>query len=378
MKQINYLEVDTPMGYKSISVYHGDIMAMEKSADILFVSVFSGGLVPLPGTLLGSLKKAGIDARDLHDNKVYDFTQGLNTWLSQSIEDKPFKRILFFEMRGNRELKPDQDEIEMMLENLFLSLLIISKKGIPVRDIVLPVLGTGNQKLDQKKVIPLLLKITERFLNEIENLTTVCFVELDEIKAKSLSNGINRVLGRPKINLDSVKYGKNTRKRLLEKSTYVYEKLMPGEQLFMDLSRAMGNKSTKYHEVGILGRRALEFILKDIDSDHELQLYDLILKARQFGVPLQLISYMHLIRSFGNLSAHFNVEEDTIKPNLNEEDLMINLLALEKVLEFWIKNRGHFTERGVKSNITNSVSIRSATYFVNEMIRLPSPAKNQC
>lgn len=96
MEQLNFLEVETLKGYKSISVYNGDILSFEEPVDILFVSIFRGGLVPRPGTLLGSLYDAGIDANKLSKNKEYDFSKGLNTWLSQPLSGFSFKRILFF------------------------------------------------------------------------------------------------------------------------------------------------------------------------------------------------------------------------------------------------------------------------------------------
>ncbi|HRW86769.1 MAG TPA: DUF4145 domain-containing protein [Bacteroidales bacterium] len=339
MKQLNYLEVETSNGYKSISVYHGDILTLEKPADILFVSIFSGGLIPLPGTLLGSLKEAGIDPRELYENKLYDFTKGLNTWLSQPLEDKPFIRVMFFEMRHNRNSSPDRQEIELMLENLFLSLLIISKKGIPVENIVMPVLGAGHQKIDQKKIIPSLLKITERFLNEIGNLKSIYFIEKDARKAKALSSGINKVLGRMKIDLESVKFGRSIRRSISRRAAYISTTLFPGEEEFLKLRETIEDDESQYYQVGILARRTLEFILKDVFSDDNMQLNDMIRMSRDFGFPAHIVSYMHLIRSFGNLSAHTTFKSDSIKPSMNEEDLMINLLAIDKVLEFWKENR---------------------------------------
>lgn len=354
MKQLNYLEVETSNGYKSISVYHGDILTLEKPADILFVSIFSGGLIPLPGTLLGSLKEAGIDPRELYENKLYDFTKGLNTWLSQPLEDKPFIRVMFFEMRHNRNSSPDRQEIELMLENLFLSLLIISKKGIPVENIVMPVLGAGHQKIDQKKIIPSLLKITERFLNEIGNLKSIYFIEKDARKAKALSSGINKVLGRMKIDLESVKFGRSIRRSISRRTANIIITLFPDEELFSQLKDTIEDDKSQYYQVGILARRTLEFILKDVFSNNGIQLNDMIFKARDSGFPLQIISYMHLIRSFGNLSAHNTVRADSIKSYFNEEDLMINLLAVDKVLEFWKEKRDQ-----LKSEISKSINEHS-------------------
>ncbi len=210
---------------------------------------------------------------------------------------------------------------------------------MPIENVVLPILGTGNQGLNEVNVIPLLLAISEKFLNELDNLQTITFIEKDLKKAKFLSEGINKALGRLEINLDSVTFSKNIKKEISRKLKYVHEHLLPGNLLCIESREVIENNESLYYQIGILGRRMLELIMIDIFSGEQHALYTLIIMAKDAGVPDWIVSYMHLIRQFVNTSAHYNSDYLTLKSVFNEKDLMINLLAIDKVLGFWIENR---------------------------------------
>lgn len=251
-------------------------------------------------------------------------------------------------MRNFEEGIPENEGIEVIFENLFLSLMVLSRKGIPVKNVVLPVLGTGNQRLKEAKVIPLLLKLAEKFLNELDNLQSITFIEKDLNKAIMLSEGINKALGRLDIRLESVTFGNSIRNEISGKIIRIRKQISQQNGLFNELNIAIEDNNSRYYHIGILGRRVLELILHDIIPETRQSLNDMIRITRLIGVPGWIISYMHLIRAFGNISAHYNSENETLKSSFNKEDLMINLLAIDKILEFWIENREEL-KRGVKS-----------------------------
>lgn len=339
MGKLNYIELETSKGYKSISVLHGDILKITDQVDIMIVSIFKGGLTPIPGTLLGDLSNSGIDSVKLHKDMAFNFCKGLNTWLSQTIEGHPFKRILFFEMRSFLGNTLEKEGIEVVFENLFLTLMILEKKGIPIKKVAMPLLGTGNQNLDMAKVISLLLSLTERFLNELDTLQSISFVEKDNKKARSMSQEIDKALGRLEIRLNSVSYGKNVRKSIVDKLVKIQQKGFPDGHILNELEIAIKDNDSRYYQIGILGRRTLEFVLHDIVPGNDQTLYDKLNKLKDEGIADWTLSYMHLIRVFGNTSAHHKAEASVLKSSFNEEDLLLNLISIEKVLGFWIENR---------------------------------------
>jgi len=342
MERINYLEVETSKGIKTISVFHGDIIKMHETVDILFVSIFHGGLSPIPDTLLGSLSQSGIDIVKLYKKMAFNFRKGLNTWVSTPLSGYPFKRILFVEMRTLRgDIKPGE-EMEEIFENLFLSLMILEKKGVPVSKVAMPLLGTGNQNLKQEKIIPLLLSLTQRFLDEIDSLQNIYIIEKNSQKALSLSEEFNKSLGRADLRLNSVSIKKNVRKSIISKISIIRNNNFPDNNIFDELINIMLDNESRSYQIGILGRRTLEFILGDLISEAGIPIFQKIVTLKERGIAEWIISYMHLLRVFGNESAHQQPEKLRIPSLPAESDLQMNLLALDQILEFWIKNREKF------------------------------------
>lgn len=355
MERLNYLEVEANRKIKSISVIHGDILHLEDPIDILFVSIFCGGLSPIPGTLLGHLFESGIDVRKLNKNMALDFRNGLNTWLSIPLSGYAFKRILFFEMQGIFGGIKDGASMEEIFENLFLTLMIIEKKGIPVGRVAMPLLGTGNQKLKQEQVIPILLSTIKRFLDEIESLENVFIIEKNLLKATSLSEETNKYLRRADLRLNIVSFRRNTRKSILNNIKKIQNHNFPDSNIFNELINAMNDNESRSYQVGILGRRLLEFILNDLVPGTGFSVYQRIQLSKEKGIAEWIISYMHLIRIFGNESAHQQSESLRIPSLPDEEDLMMNLVAINRILEFWLSYR----ENSIfKFNINEEIEIQ--------------------
>jgi hypothetical protein len=64
----------------------------------------------------------------------------------------------------------------------------------------------------------------------------------------------------------------------------------------------------------------------------------------QKNIASWVISYMHIIRTFGNLAVHSQAKAVVRPPAFDEKDFIIFLICLNRVLDFWVWFRSNRKE----------------------------------
>jgi len=306
MQLINQIPLETERGLRSIELYQGNITQIPFPADLLAISAFRSDYIPVRGTVISALSQdLNISVQELRQNCAFDLTTPMGIWVSKEISSKQFRRILCVELIGSGL------ELKELLENVFVGIAILEAKGITVGSMVLPILGAGSQELEPSEVISSLLPSTRRAIEQSVNLQRIAFVEMNPERASKLNAALDNFLGRSTITLPKKPLIQNLRADILN-TVSKNESLVPEghRNLLQEVRRVLGAETARSFEVGILGRRLVEFVVDDF-LERKKTRPDLIEKIDRLGdqgVASWVRGYMHVLRILGNEAAH---EKDT-------------------------------------------------------------------
>ena len=187
MKPLYSVEVSTPYGNKSISVYNNDITTFDLPIDVLTTSAFFRIYAPSRGTIFGALFNHGIDARALANDPLIDLRDIGNVWLSKEISPNGNIRHLgcieLTGTNGNTVVKANEKGIIRNLKSYFYMLDIASNTGISIKSLALPLLGTGNQRTPVAMTMIPIISECLAFLKRNASIENIYFVEKNEEKA---------------------------------------------------------------------------------------------------------------------------------------------------------------------------------------------------
>lgn len=339
MRQINAMQIETRWGYKTFELYRGDITRLDPGVDLLAVSVLAGDYYPLRNTVIGALhENFGINLTALLQDCEFDLRSAFNCWISKEIPNPVFKRLLCVEM-----LDPDSS-IDEVIQNMFVALSILEAKGILVQEFASPLVGTGALAIDPVAVIKPLLNYSLEYLHRSASLKRIRFVTRGEQHAAQLDAAMNNVLGRVRVMLPHGEFAEAVRHQILDSIERTVA-LDQGQnaRLFTDMRRVIANPESRSFELGIIARKWVEFLTDDILGDPQpAPLFVKLGKIEKLSTPniaQWMISYMHMVRIFGNEGAHEKDTEHRIPAALDETDLKICLLCMCRLLDFWLASQ---------------------------------------
>jgi Domain of unknown function (DUF4145) len=331
---LNLIEVSTPWGFRAFELYHGSITRLDFKVDVLAISAFVGKYEPDPGTVVRALlDDCQISVKELARAREYDLQANLGCWVARAVPNDKFERILCVEITGS------QFSLSEVIQNLFITLSILEMKGVEVRTLALPVLGAGNQKLDAALVIKELLASAIKYLNHSRGLRKIMFVAYDEERASQLNRAMNETLDRVKVVLPKGELVNNIRQGILQ-SLERAALLMDGDahELLNNVRRIMTPEQSRSFEIGIAARRVVEFIVADImPQPKKFDLLGRIDNLKGCDIADWIRSYMHVLRIFGNESAHERQKTGRQPYSLSETDVVLCLFCLQRVLDFWVE-----------------------------------------
>ncbi|MBP6872893.1 MAG: DUF4145 domain-containing protein [Bacteroidales bacterium] len=336
MQLINIHEIESVYGNKTIELYYGDLTQMDFPVDCIVASAYRGGYHPTKGSLLGALHyNLGILAEDLMDHIDINLAEPLNVWISKELDHYDFKRLAFVEIVGTYQ------PFEQSIRNLFSLVRICEVYDIELNSIAMPILGTGQQRIPPEMIMPVLLEHSIKALQQVTHLRKVIFVELNEQKLLSLDQSMNNYLQRQPAILHGVPKTEFSQKVIDELlNNLVKLKAIIGQEqksTINDLSYKLNSDESRIFEIGILARKLIELMVRDIlKQDHSFEeLSTSIRKLHEKNIALWIISYLHLIRIFGNISAHSDSSIPTTPKEMNENDFNNLLFCLNRVTDFW-------------------------------------------
>lgn len=341
MKRLNVVEFEKTNGYCSVEIYNGDITSINQNVDLLVVSAFKNSFVPSEGTVIGALYNThNIDLKKLFNEEKLDLRESLNCWVTNKHNIELYKNILVAELLSYSNKSTN---IKTIFKNLFISISVLEQLGTKVKSIAMPALGTGNQNLYIKEAINALISELKIFLRKETCIEKVLFIEKDEGKSLKISKSLDVTLNRIEIHLPVNDLVKNTKDEILttiQKHGSTDFTSSDTYKLFRETIHSNNIKSIVY---GISCRRLTEKLLDDIYQDNkefkELSLFMKIKKMSELNIAKWIISYLHVIRIFGNESAHEINSDNQIPKTIGERDLSLLLFSMQRIVEFWVNNK---------------------------------------
>lgn len=358
MALVNLFEIETPSGYKAVELHSGDLTKIDEKIDAIVVSAFKNGYSPTPGTLLGSLlENCNLNLKNLAQDPELDLRSALNVWISKRIDNQNFVRIICIEII---DLISEEKEIEKAVKNLFSLIALADSQDLKIESIALPFIGTGNQGIDPGLILPRLMELSKRSLENLACLKKIIFYEKDEKKITILNDSLNKYLKRSDFETSTYSL-ENFQLTIKDDLLRYLIKLKsdpiissPGiTETITDLIEKIKQNQIKPFEIGVLSRRLVEFIVKDVleVKSFTKDLSYSINEMKSKDIASWVISYLHILRTFGNVAAHSSEANSYRPPTMNEKDLITLFICLNRSLDFWLWYRNFRNSQFVENNL---------------------------
>lgn len=184
-------------GVKRLRIFCGDICAAREDYDVVVCSAFKNDYLPFRSTLVGALyRDCKIDVAELARTPEIDL-RTMGSWLSKETGGK-FRRVACVELIDWDNPLTRQYQDGIMLKGAFSTLRFILEhanlRGIPVRSVILPVLGAGGQRVETCYIVGPLAHQCVQALHTIDGLECITFCERSEDKARELARCLEQIL----------------------------------------------------------------------------------------------------------------------------------------------------------------------------------------
>ena len=338
MKPLNIVELEHKKGFISIEIFQGDLTNMGFHIDLLVVSAKRNSYYPTTGTLIKALKdNLSINIKELEKQQKINLKSALNCWVTNKHNSDHFNNILILEFDNSEKNK--KFSIKQVFKNMFITISVLQQMGIEIKTIAMPALGTGWLKLNFETVITSLLEeIKIQIDQNTVLLNRLIFVEYSKEKASKLSHSLDKVLKRVDIKIPVDEIMTNVKKEILKIVKKNTSKEFNESETFMFLKNTFADKNSKSIVYGIACRRLIENLLTvkyfSNEADNQLSFFKKINLLKEKDVANWIISYLHVIRIFGNESAHDLSHSDRIPGNIEAKDISLLLFCVQRVLEF--------------------------------------------
>lgn len=342
MSLINIISVPTAYGIKTIEIHNDDITKFCFNIDLLVLSAYHNKYFPAPNTVIKSLfENTGIVLEELALAPKLDMRSSLNCWVSEELGIHSIKQVLCIE--GIKTSIKESGSSEDALSNLFGAISLLRHKKLNVRNIALPLLGTGFQNNSMESVLPVLIEKAIDSLSVNPSLNTIYFIELNKEKASLIDESLNNYLNRSPDKLELVIEDPIVKgvldivlgKLMQIKNNYSFYR----NKSLRNLINKINNKNFRFFELGILCRKILELLLADISdlkSDKYVTIFEYINDIKSKNVADWMITYLHTLRVFGNSVAH-DGESNEIPDHMEKTDLIVFVYAFDRFLDLYIR-----------------------------------------
>ena len=197
MGKLHSVEIKTKNQVKEISVFCDDVTAFSEPIDILTTSAFVGSYEPTPFTVFEALDRKGISVQYLSESPEIDLREPCHTWLSREIGQSlaDIGRIGCIELIGaldfySAQLRTEQEMINSV-RAYFRMLDIAHIYGVKMDVVAMPLLGSGSQELPIRMLLVPLLNECISFLKRNDGVKKICFIEINENKAKMIKDALS-------------------------------------------------------------------------------------------------------------------------------------------------------------------------------------------
>ena len=312
-----------------IEFYAGDIF--DVYSDILVLSAFKNGFIPVPGTTWGRLNEAlGIHVFNLPDQDMQRASENVVEFTVKP--NRCFSRLVALEMIS---LVNKRNFTLGTLKSRYRELgAYLSRIDDPaIESLSMPLLGTGNQKISYAHSIT-------------ELLDMITHLDRTGLKIIRIFANSNQAIGTLNLRINQIYQREEaTSSQLLDAATGELKALL--NQPLSDLSaQAIGTlislsraRHTSYDTFGIAGRHYAELVTNEL-----YELYDLGIRPDTLHLKLTALSpsirndshyvysYLRLLQNYGNQAAH------APNPPIHPQDAAAIVIAVARIINFYESN----------------------------------------
>lgn len=196
-----------------IECRNGSLEELSMKVDLLVCSAFKNSYIPLKETLIGNLQKCfQVSVEMLSRKPLLDLRDTNGVWISQTESE-------YFTYLECVELSRFEGAVATVFHNMFLSIRLLEHSE-HITSIALPLLGTGNQRLDKEQIFLLLLEECFSAFRLLPNLKKIILFEKDDEKYRYMNEQINKNFQRVRAEMVFISYSRKDveiAKRLAEK-----------------------------------------------------------------------------------------------------------------------------------------------------------------
>ena len=339
LKLRNQVSVDTRWGLRRFELYEGDLTAISESVDLLTLSVFPGQYVPPPGarSAVAALREnLGIDLGALAADAEIDARSVFGCWVSRRLEKGPFRRVLCDETLGEGRNVGD------VIVNIFAFLSAIEAKGIDVRSMAMPLVGAGVQRIDPQTILEPLLTHALGYLERSRALEVIRFVEMHPERIESFSRAMDKHLGRVAVGLTADSHAALLCKEMIGLlATHADRFEGRNDDLRRELERMLKDPETLSQQIFGAARRLCEALVLELGGPVPSrrggpQLMQDIEGLPGRGVARWVVSYLHVLRVFGNEVVHNGERPEQQPAHLTQADLELCIAVMHRLLRLWL------------------------------------------
>jgi hypothetical protein len=346
MHRRNTLDLETRTGSRTFELYEGDLTSLGRSVDVLVLSAFAGDYTPVAGTVVEAFaRKLHLDIGRCATDAEFDLRPSLGVWISRRLTGFEFRRIVGAEFLGTTL------PVAEVIENVFAALSLLEAKGNPVRTAALPVLGAGSQGLNAQEICRYLLKGATDFFRRSTSCKALLFVEINPQRADELARAMNEVLGRSNVVLPRQKLFDSLRDEITNQLLRSDSLFTDATELREDWLRVLKAEEARSFELGILGRRLLERMVRDLGAAEKTTLKQQIEELGKKHVAPWICAYMHVQRQIGTEAAHEGKDPFRRPPFVEQADLLLCLSCVARLLDAWQDGRLRGTPVPVPSTL---------------------------
>ena len=341
---INSVSVETPQGYKTFSLVHGDITQLP--ADLLVLSAYGNASYAPEGQIVEALRQQ-YEIVVTAEPRWLNFSGQCWTSFQEQIKSAPFSSILTVFMPQLAWNDNPRSLFEEAVFGVFASLAALEYKGRSFPCVSLPVLY-GHRVLTEhalgdeyySQIIEILIRQGLHWLRKSDHTHTIQFVVYEKQQLPAWDAAMNTIMGRSLIagGTDAVLTS------LCQEIVHIIR-----SQPDVRLAGATGPLADALLRTNLLsienicvwGRKLVEAMLAvllpnlGIKPDRELA-SNIEALGRSKSVAPWITSYMHSLRIFGNESVHARSDAPGYHPaRLDHGDLVSALSAIRSLLTIW-------------------------------------------
>ena len=254
---------------------------------------------------------------------------------------------LVFNKRNSISLQ----QVKNRISALFGLLSYISYSNIPVKTVVMPVIGTNRQNFDPDKMAGYILQEGYRALGSISGFSSLKVVEMNRDRFNRLSESFDKFLGRTSFDVDKNILPEFIRQKVRQMEQDFLFLNTIGAQLNLELSQLQEVRdsfakieSVPRYMIAIYCRRLAEMVAKDLlaaakksTSDSLANMVESV--CEEYSLAKWEKYYFHIMREFGNQGAHIKEKITKNKKaeyhHPSEDDINILLSCSAEILGTW-------------------------------------------